>query len=256
MNLDLQKDVSLVAQTFQVLRTAILRGELQPGAKLKLDALQRTYGLSSSPLREALNRLVSERLVQADDGRGFSVMPISIAELQDLTRMRVLLEVEALRESIRHGDDAWEARIVAAFHRLGLIEERLGDASPVLNDEWSMRHRDSHMALLAACPSPRLLHVCGGLFDEVERYRRLSARLRERPRNKSGEHALLMNASLARDGERAAQLLTQHIQRTAENVAKAMEQSAPVVANDLAARRPAPATAAAKRRVGKVRELA
>ena len=111
-------DASLVNQAIRRLRSAIRRAELDPGARLRIDALQARFGLSSSPLREALNRLAAEGLVEAEERRGFRVKPVSIAEFLDLTRVRLLLEKEALKESMRLGDDEWEARIIAAFHRM------------------------------------------------------------------------------------------------------------------------------------------
>ena len=76
---------------FQVLRQDVLSGRHAPDIKLKLDSLQSLYGFSSSPLREALNRLVQEGLVKADERRGFRVTPISPADLADITKMRLML---------------------------------------------------------------------------------------------------------------------------------------------------------------------
>lgn len=226
MNVVEAKDPSLVSQAYGVLRSAILRGDLAPGARLRIEALQKAYGLSSSPLREALNRLLVERLVRVEEGRGFAVTPVSRGELEELTSMRLLLEPQALRRSVAAGDDEWEATAVAAFHRLKRAEERIGDEPASLNDDWSLRHRDYHFALLASCPSRRLIATCGALFDEAERYRRLSARLRRKPRKKSGEHADILEAALAHDADRAALLLAAHVEQTAANIADALDELA------------------------------
>lgn len=103
---------SLSEQAFARLRHDVLTGAHLPGAKLKVEDLQEAYGVSSSPLREALNRLSQEGLVRADDRRGFRVAAISRADLADVTHMRLLLDVEALRLSMATGDDAWEAVVV------------------------------------------------------------------------------------------------------------------------------------------------
>ncbi len=105
-------------QAFLSLRRDVLQGEHPPGAKLKLELLQVQYGFSSSPLREALNRLAQEGLVRADERRGFRVAPISAEDMADITRMRLMIDVPALRDAIASGDDAWEAALVASFHRL------------------------------------------------------------------------------------------------------------------------------------------
>ncbi len=205
-------------QAFELLRQDVLSGRHAPQARLKLDSLQTLYGFSSSPLREALNRLVQEGLVKADERRGFRVMPISPLDLADITKMRLMLDLPALVDSIVAGDDAWEAQIVAAFHRLEKIESRLPQGPVVLDAEWSQRHRDFHMSLIGACPSERQLSWSMSLFDQAERYRHFAARNRTVSKRKDQEHRTLMKAVLKRDGETATALLSEHILSTQTNV--------------------------------------
>jgi DNA-binding GntR family transcriptional regulator len=213
-------------QAFQVLRQDVLSGRHAPETKLKLDALQSLYGFSSSPLREALNRLVQEGLVKADERRGFRVTPISPSDLADITKMRLMLDIPALSESIQAGDDAWEAQIVAAFHRLEKIESRLPQGPVVLDVEWSQRHRDFHMAMIAACASERQLAWSMSLFDQAERYRHFAARNRTVSKKKDAEHRSLMNAVLRRDAPTATLLLSEHISSTQTNVMAAFKRQA------------------------------
>ena len=205
-------------QAFQALRIDVLSGRHVPESKLKVDALQQQYGFSSSPLREALNRLVQEGLVKADERRGFRVAAMTPDDLADITKMRLLLDVTALHESIQHGDDAWEANIVASFHRLEKIESRLPQGPVVLDAEWSQRHRDFHLSLLAACPSKRQLTWSMSLFDQAERYRHFAARNRTVLKKKDAEHRALMKAVVRRDAATAAQMLGEHIASTQTNV--------------------------------------
>ena len=216
----------LVDQAFQRLRHDVLSGNHVAGAKLKVEELQSAYGFSSSPLREALSRLSQEGLIRADERRGFRVAQLSADDLGDITRMRLMLDVQALRESIAHGDDAWEAAIVAAFYRLEKVEARLPDGPLVLDEEWSTLHRDFHAALLAACPSQRQLAWSASLFDQAERYRRVSARYRKTARRKSTEHKRLTDATVKRDADTACALLAEHIKGTQRNVEAAMSSAA------------------------------
>lgn len=213
----------LVEQAFARLRRDVLAGSYAAGAKLKLDELQNAYGYSSSPLREALSRLAQEGLVRADERRGFRVAAISEEDLADITRMRILLDVPALRESIAHGDDGWEATILAAYHRLEKVESRLADGPVVLDENWSELHRAFHLALVAACPSERQRIWGASLFDQAERYRRFSARFRRTARRKSNEHRKIMDATLRRDAETACALLEEHILSTQRNVVAALK---------------------------------
>ncbi|VTU31082.1 Carbon starvation induced regulator [Variovorax sp. PBL-H6] len=216
----------LAEQAFVRLRRDVLGCTYDAGAKLKLDELQASYGYSSSPLREALNRLAQEGLVRADERRGFRVAAISAEDLADITRMRLLIDIPALRDSIAHGDDGWEAAILAAFHRLEKVESRLNDGPVVLDDNWSDLHRAFHLALVAACPSERQRAWGGSLFDQAERYRRFSARFRRSARRKSNEHRKIMDATLRRDADTACALLEEHILSTQRNVLAALKASA------------------------------
>jgi DNA-binding GntR family transcriptional regulator len=213
-------------QAFRKLRRDVLVGTFAAGSKLKLDELQEHYRFSSSPSREALSRLSQEGLVRADERRGFRVAPISLQDLNDITRMRLLLDVDGIRSAIELGDDAWEATIVASFHRLEKIESRLGDGPVILNDEWSDAHRAFHISLIAACASERQKEWSSSLFDQAERYRRFSAQHRQVSRRKSSEHRKIMNATLQRDADSACSLISEHILRTQRNVEVAMRRDA------------------------------
>jgi GntR family transcriptional regulator, carbon starvation induced regulator len=166
--------------------------------------------------------------VRAVDNRGFRVAPLTVAGVSDLARVRTMVECEAIRDAIAHGDDRWEAQVVAAAHALALVERRLGDAPRTLDDDWSARHREFHLSLYAACSSPLLLDLTDVLFDNAERYRRWSARWRQAPRHKHDEHQRLLKAVLARDAEAAAELLRRHIGTTAQLVAAALSSSGSV----------------------------
>ena len=213
-----ERTLPLVDQAFMRLRQDVLSGTYGAGMKLKLDELQTAYGFSSSPLREALSRLAQEGLIRSDERRGFRVADISPEDLADISRMRLMLDLPALRESIANGDDAWEATVVAAFHRLEKIESRIGDGPVVLDDDWTLVHSAFHASLLAACPSERMRNWSASLFDQAERYRRYSARFRKTARRKSSEHRKIMDATLRRDADTACALLEEHILSTQRNV--------------------------------------
>ena len=218
-----EDDAPLTDRAYHMLRAAIVRCEFEPGVRLKVEFLSGKYGISSSPLREALNRLAHEGLVLALDHRGFRVAPMALDALNDLTHMRLLLETDALASAIEHGSDEWESRVVAAFHRLSLVEQRLKPEGPLaLNDDWSDRHRNFHLALFSGSNSAMLLRTTEMFFVQAERYRRFSALHRRSSRYKAAEHQALMNAALARKKSEAIQLLRAHIGKTTENIATAL----------------------------------
>lgn len=210
---------TLADGAYRALRRDIIQGSFAPGQPLRLELLRQRYGLSFSPLREALNRLQSERLVVSAALRGFSVSPLSTAEMWDATETRILIECEALRRSVKAGDDDWEAAIVAAFHALDLQVRRLkrdGEAADA--SILGKRHHEFHRALIARCGSNRLIEIADQLHAETERYRIPTLTGRSKPeaaRDVPEEHRQIMQAALARETERAAELLAQHYRRTA-----------------------------------------
>ena len=201
------------------MRNEIVTCRLKPGEVLKFDTLRLAYGASFTTLREALTCLAAEGLVVAEEQRGFKVAPISLSDLIDLTRARILIEVDLIRRSIENGDDDWEIRVISCLHRLAKIEERAPENYPV-NVEWKSAHRQFHEALVSASGSPTLLAVRNSLFDRAERYRNLSALFRPHPRDKAGEHRTLMQAAISRNAEQSCSLIRTHIQTTSDNVAK------------------------------------
>ena len=102
-------------------RAEILSGARKPQARIRLEDLKTEFRVSWSPLREALSRLVAEGLIQVDESRGYRVAPVSRAEMADALEMRKRLESMALRASIEKGDDAWEAEVLSAHHRLSML---------------------------------------------------------------------------------------------------------------------------------------
>ncbi|WP_185267300.1 GntR family transcriptional regulator [Halopseudomonas xiamenensis] len=215
---------SLIEVALQQMKQAIICCELPPGEKLKVAELSQRYGLSSSPIREALNRLTQEGIVESSENKGFRVAGLSLENFQEITRLRQLLEGEALADAIRYGDDAWEAEVLGAYHRLGLVEKKLEGAFVALDDEWSARHKAFHFALFSACPSPQLLRMVDSLFNQAERYRRFSALHRTVARHKGDEHKQLMDIAFSRDIDKAVGLLRMHIGKTLTNVAAVLRQ--------------------------------
>src|SRR3974390_3667965 len=94
---DLPGARSLTTRAFERLREDILLGRLAPSERLRIQALSERYGIGATAIREALSRLTTDGLVQAEDQRGFTVTSVSPEELLDLTRTRIQVEQMALR---------------------------------------------------------------------------------------------------------------------------------------------------------------
>jgi GntR family transcriptional regulator, carbon starvation induced regulator len=223
MDTSTESDLPLAELAYRQLRRAIVQCEFAPGQRLRIDELSKRYEISSSPLREALSRLSEQGMVRSMENRGFHVTPLTVEGVADLTRVRLLVESEALRDAMLHGSDRWEADVVAAAHSLSLIEQRLSDGPQVLDETWSQRHRAFHMAIYSGCTSPVLKDIVAGLFERTERYRQFAARNRKVEKRKNSEHQRLLAAVLARGEEKAVGLLRQHISSTERNVTECLQ---------------------------------
>ena len=182
---------------YEQLRADIAHGQLEPGSKLRVEAMCARYEVGASPLREALSRLSSEGLVQRTDLRGFSVAPLNWDELPILTRNRLQLESMALRESIERRDVELEDTLVLILHRLSRTPRSLSNDHYVSNPAWETLHRDFHRALISRCPSRWLRSFCDTLAEESYRFRQVAA---DKSYTKRNEHYLF---TIARGGKKA-----------------------------------------------------
>lgn len=223
------------------LRADILAGRLMPEEKLPFRQLSAHYGFGVAPLREALSRLASERLVSFEGQRGFLVAPISHDELLDLCTLRIDLSCKALRLAIEKGSDDWEDEIHLAFRRLERFERPTSGEETEVFDEWERRHDRFHTALIEACGSPWLLHFCSVLSDQFQRYRRLI--IRHKAESDAGwteirsQHKLIADAVLARQTEAAVALLSDHLQSSVTTVSALFPETVTKAPRDMRQRR-------------------
>lgn len=196
-------------RAYRLIRADILRNRLAPGQKLKLDALRDGYGAGIGTLREALGRLVAERLVVAEGQRGFEVAHFSASELRELASLRLLLESHALDQALRSGDVEWEARVVAAHHKLAQMEDRLGAGDAAALDPWRIFDSEFHRTLVSACGSRTLMATHAAIFDRYQRYQNKA--LGFRGAIAVAEHAAMRDAALRRDAAAAREVLATHI---------------------------------------------
>ena len=213
---------NLSEQAHDRIRRDILNGELFPGEKLQIEAISERYGIGMAPVREALNRLSSEGLVERKSQRGFFVAEISMAALEELVKTRIWLETLALRESIQRGDEAWEEQLVLSYHRLARTQRRMpSEAGRELPEEWELRHKEFHLLLLARCGSGWLLGFCSTMMDQAVRYRSLSMNVHPsllRREGAAAEHEALLGAAIDRDADLACRLLDDHYRTTLEGL--------------------------------------
>jgi DNA-binding GntR family transcriptional regulator len=183
------------------LRRRIVVGEIAAGTPLRQEDLARRLDVSRMPLREALRTLAAEGLVTVRPNRGAAVAPIDADELREITDLRVALETLAIRQAV---PGLSNDRIDAAGAIQDEIERGDDEAFVALNAQF-------HMTLYEATGRPLLLRQIATFHSMSERYLRVAiGDLGLNPRS-SREHRALLDACYARDADRAATVLTEHI---------------------------------------------
>lgn len=166
-------------------------------------------------MREVLIRLSFEMLAVKHPSRGFSVPSLTLAEIEDLTTVRIHNDTFALRMAIMRGGLEWESRIIATHHVLSRTPRRTADDPQHTNEDWARAHAAFHTSLIAGAGIPLLEELSRKLLVSTELYRRLSAPSDAATlRPISGEHTHILEAVLDRDATRATELLIQHYQRS------------------------------------------
>jgi DNA-binding GntR family transcriptional regulator len=216
---------TLAERAYLALRHDIVCGQLAPGERLRVEHLKDVYQVGAGTLREALSLLLSDALVTAEGQRGFRVAPISLADLEDVTNTRVMLETEALRQSIRNGTTQWESTLTTCYELLTQAEGALDTPQPEL---WEQRNKAFHEALIAGYTSSWSKYFLAILYRHGERYRNINWRLtaaHASGRDVHLEHEAIFRAAINRQEARAALALEAHIRLTHDIVRQQADQA-------------------------------
>jgi DNA-binding GntR family transcriptional regulator len=190
------------------LRDDILRGEFDPRVPISQVQLAARLGVSRTPLREALRMLQREGLIDSEPNRRVRVRALSVADLEQLYALRVMVEALAVRLSVPlMTPEDFQAMRGALSDMEALAKDRDLDA-------WERAHHTYH-ELLRAHAGERFARLAGDLSDHTERYRRVYMGEPRAWRAAAEEHRAVADACGARDGSLASALLARHLARTA-----------------------------------------
>ncbi|WP_258186835.1 GntR family transcriptional regulator [Chromobacterium haemolyticum] len=158
---------TLTATTTDTLRQRILLGEWPAGTQLRQEALSKELGVSRVPLREALRQLEAEGLVAITERRGAVIAQLSLPEVMELLRVRVLLECDMLLEAVPRQT---QADLDAAGALLTQFEEALRRRDV---GAWGILNSRFHLALYQAANRPQTLALIEQLHNRTDRYTRM-----------------------------------------------------------------------------------
>ncbi len=203
------------------LRAAILDGELRPGQRVSQEAWAERARVSQIPLREALRALAGEGLVTYRPRRGYVVTELDLAELEEVYRLRKLLETDSLLRGVPHATPADVVALEADADACRSAAAR-GDVAGQL--AANRRFHDRLHALAGSRVSSRLVDL---LWDSTEAYRALYYALPGEAEEADRAHRALIEAVGARDGERSVALQNEHRDRALERLRATFRGEAP-----------------------------
>lgn len=197
---------SVVDQVHAALREQILSGELERGARLPQETLAAELGVSRTPLREALRRLAGEGLVTLQPNHGATVADLDFGDMRDAWTARLVIEPAAARLAAGRRSQPELDRMREAIDTQGAATDPIGGLDA---------NRDFHLALVAAAGNPHLTH-----FAKLLWVARISVAIymaqagqQAGPGAWAREHAEILAAISAGDGEGAERLTRDHITR-------------------------------------------
>ena len=196
---------SLREQVANVLRAAVVAGQMRPGVVYSVPALAERFGVSATPVREAMLDLAKEGLVDPVRNKGFRVTEISDEDLDDITQLRALIEVPTVVQlATRITDEEIEAlRPLAQAIVDGAAE---GDLIRYLDED-----RRFHLRLLALANNPRLVEIVRMLRAQTRLYGLDLLVEQDVLTASAAEHHEILDALAAHDAERVEALMRRHI---------------------------------------------
>jgi len=198
--------VSMVDNVTERLRRALLSGEIKPGEPIRVSKLEKTFGVSHIPIREAVRRLEAEGLIIAEPQRAAVAAGVDLEDLAGLYDIRRIIEGDVIRRSVARMSEEDVERVRTA---LGALEAVAPDHdSP---EFWDL-HMDFHWALLEPGATAWIRRVLDQVWLASQRYIRLfvSATFDDAMR----DHRELLAACEARDEVGAEEILLRHLDRT------------------------------------------
>ncbi len=211
--------MNLADQAYQAIREEILSTRLMPGQQIVQNQLAEKYGLGMTPVRDALQRLAHEGLVQAVPRSGYIVSQITFSDVRELFELRAILETAAVRLAVARATDA-DLQEIARKANFSYVYSDHEDYRRFL-----ARNQEFHCAIAALSGNRRLLESLERTLDGLTRVFHFGLDLRDSADEMRGEHTELVEALLRRDTDAAVEITSAQIARSVQRVMEALSRS-------------------------------
>jgi DNA-binding GntR family transcriptional regulator len=200
---------SLRSKAVDALRAAIITGVMQPGQLYSTPTLAAMFGISATPVREAMLSLAKEGLVEAQRNRGYRVIELTDGELDDITETRMLLEVPVIERIARLCTPNLAAQIERELRTIAHNIVRFAKKGDLIS--FIETDRRFHLGLLSLAGNTRLVSIVGELRAQSRLYGLQHLVDIGALEQSANEHEILLDYITQGDAERAANLMFKHI---------------------------------------------
>lgn len=204
-----------VDDIYEQVKAMAVSFRLRPGDRLNEVALSKELGVSRTPLREALNRLVAERMFDFRPGQGFFCRPLDAQSVYDLFELRQIIEIAAARSACEKASDEELRSLSNELYETGI------DITGLTVEEAVSRDEAFHLGIAKLSGNAELLETLRRINERIRYIRWISMSLDRVQRSKE-EHKRVMRALIDRDADAAAEALGRHIVKRMDQVQDAV----------------------------------
>ncbi|MGH2736601.1 MAG: GntR family transcriptional regulator [Actinomycetota bacterium] len=199
----------------EMLRSEIQRGQLSPGTRLRQNEVAQRFGVSTTPVREALALLQAEGLVRIDPHRGALVFHPTVTDLRESYEIRGALESLAITKAIPQLTDGLIADLQKLIDRMRKERREM---------KWVEMNNEFHLRLYEASQLPRLCSIIASLRDSSSTYIHMFAAHDLPEHQADDDHQEILDACAGRDVRRARKAIATHITNTVDGLVKFLEE--------------------------------
>ena len=210
---------SLAQKAYELIKNDIIACVLEPGQQIVQSKLAEEYQIGTTPIRDALQRLVQEGLVESMPRFGYIVNQITLSDLNDMYELRSILESAAARlAAVRASEEQLDR--IAKLAKVTYVYRDRNKTS-----EFLATNAEFHGSIAVATGNQRLVSLLSKLFDEMTRLFQLGLDVRDDAEEMREEHVTLAQALCDRDPDRAEQVARELVTRSHERALEALRPS-------------------------------
>lgn len=211
MSIEFKKHVAkekLVDVAYREIKKAILSHVFKPGECLSTNLLAETLNMSRTPIREALNMLVSEGLIEIHNGVGIYVKGVSLKQIIELYEVRITLEIMAMENAILRVDEACIDDLVSKWMAFKVQYSESKDIDLMAISELD---NETHLVLISYCDNAYLKDLLFEIYSQVRRIQYMSAKALGNLHVTIDQHFELLDSIRNRDLDAYRKILPQHV---------------------------------------------